>query len=33
MNLQKSEYQELLSDLIALIEKTKSNVISYETAH
>jgi len=29
MTLQKSEYQELLSDLITLIEKTKSNVISY----
>lgn len=29
MNLQKSEYQALLSDLISLIEKTKSNVISY----
>ncbi len=29
MNLQKSEYQELLSELISLIEKTKSNVISY----
>lgn len=29
MNLHKSEYQELLSDLISLIEKTKSNVSSY----
>lgn len=29
MNLQKSEYQELLSDLISLIEQTKSNVVSY----
>jgi hypothetical protein len=29
MNLQKSEYQELLLDLISLIEKTKSNVVSY----
>ena len=29
MNLQKSEYQVLLSDLISLIEKTKSNVVSY----
>lgn len=29
MNIQKSEYQELLSDLVALIEKTKLNVISY----
>lgn len=29
MNLQKSEYQDLLSDLISLIEKTKSNIISY----
>jgi len=29
MDIQKSEYQELLSDLISLIEKTKLNVISY----
>jgi len=29
MNLQKFEYQELLSDLISLIEKTKLNVVSY----
>ena len=29
MDIQKSEYHELLSDLILLIEKTKLNVISY----
>lgn len=29
MNLQKSDYQELLIELISLIEKTKSNVVSY----
>jgi predicted nuclease of restriction endonuclease-like (RecB) superfamily len=29
MNLKNSEYQELLSDLVSLIEKTKLNVISY----
>lgn len=29
MNLHKSEYQELLSDLISLIEKTKLNIASY----
>ncbi|MDL2309193.1 PDDEXK nuclease domain-containing protein [Bacteroidales bacterium OttesenSCG-928-C03] len=29
MTLQKSEYQELLSDLILLVENTKQNVISY----
>lgn len=29
MNLQKSDYQDLLLDLISLIEKTKSNIISY----
>ena len=29
MNIKKSEYQDLLSDLISLIENTKSNVISY----
>jgi len=27
--LQKSEYQDLLSDLISLVEKTKQNVVSY----
>lgn len=29
MNLQEPEYYELLSDLIFLIEKTKSNVVTY----
>lgn len=29
MNIQKFEYQELLSELISLIEKTKTNVVSY----
>jgi predicted nuclease of restriction endonuclease-like (RecB) superfamily len=29
MNIQKAEYQELLSDLVSLIEKTKQNVVSY----
>ena len=29
MTLQKSEYQKLLSELIVLVEKTKSNVVSY----
>ena len=29
MYLQKSEYQGLLSELISLVEKTKSNIVAY----
>lgn len=29
MNLEKSEYQHLVEDLIALIEESKQNVVSY----
>ena len=29
MYLQKSEYQDLLSELISLVEKTKSNIVAY----
>lgn len=32
MNLQKFDYQELLSELISLIENTKSNVISFSNS-